>query len=371
MTARLDQAFDALAADPRGFHSGVLRIEDGAGRLVWTRSFGMARADGAAMMPDTRFHVASIAKTLTATLILQLVEEGRLALSDRFSGTGVLPDEILSRMEGFRIEQMLRHTSGLRDGMEDDLEQLGGPAPNSFLGFQMAHGGLTRGWDPFDPRAALDPDAGVLNYLFDRGILFGLLAEPGSRFHYSDSGFMLLGLLVEHLTGQTLHQAFAERIIEPLGLAQTYLAWRSDLPDVTADRAPESDVWMGAAPLFASGMSLSFDWAGGGIVTTAAELARFLRALLAGQLFREPDTLAQMLDLAVPEGLRPPRCGVGLGIFEIEAGPYLLIGHSGAPGAKMFAHRESGLVLTGTVNQLMNPANWFEPLAALAIKELT
>jgi D-alanyl-D-alanine carboxypeptidase len=117
-------------------------------------------------------------------------------------------------------------------------------------------------------------------------------------------------------------------------------------------------------PFLSAGVSLSFDWAGGGVVSTAAEQAKFLRALLQGRLFREADTLASMTRFASPEGLAAPRLGVGLGLFRTRLNGIELIGHSGAWGSKMFAAPSLDLLVSGTLNRADAPADWHARLLA-------
>jgi CubicO group peptidase (beta-lactamase class C family) len=220
-----------------------------------------------------------------------------------------------------------------------------------------------KAWQPWDPARPDDPQAGVINHFFASGTADARIAPPGARFHYSDTGFMLLALLIEKAGGEPLHTAFRRRLFDPVGIADIWLAYREE------PRLPETEQYFGELPVLASGVSLSFDWGGGGLVATAEALAAFLRALLGGAYFKEAATLAAMQDWQVPAGLALPRSGVGLGLFRTERDGLTLVGHSGAPGAKMFTDPASGLILTGTANQAIGGGDWHWPLAALARKE--
>lgn len=347
---------EAFAALPPALHTPILRIEDRHGTCRFAAARAPATADGA-------FHVASITKTMTATVILQLIEEGAFSLETPFDDLGVIDRTLTQgRLDGgITIRHLLSHTAGIRDTMEDDAETLGGPAPGSVIGRLMLDPG--KHWQPFDPARPDDANAGVINHFFASGTADARLSPPGARFHYSDTGYMLLGLLIERAGGEPLHAAYRRRLFDPAGIDDIWLAYREPA------RLPEIDQYFGDMPLLASGVSLSFDWAGGGLVATAAALATFLRALLAGSLFRKPETLAAMQDWAAPEGMAAPRTGVGLGLFRVERDGMTLIGHSGAPAARMFTDPDCGLFLTGTANQAIGAADWHWPLLALARKE--
>lgn len=350
----------------------LLRLELGDGRVLGEGAAGTARADGAdALTPAHRFHIASIAKTMTAVLVLRQFERGAFGssgLDARLADLGVLPDGVIARLsrrgeENFgakiTLRHLLTHTSGLRDAMVDDAGQLGGPAPGSLIGRMMGPGGDPRkAWVPWDPAHPDGRDAGVVNFFLNSGISAAALSPPGQSFHYSDTGFVLLGLAVERFGGAPLHAQLRQQILAPLGLDDTYLAYRDDPPDLGSARQPESDCWAASTPCLSAGANLSFDWAGGGVVSTASSLIAFLRALLAGQLFERRATLDAMLDWQVPPGLEAPRTGVGLGIFRTQSSCGPLIGHSGAWGGKMFYCPQLDVHVAGTTNQSESPADW-------------
>ena len=266
--------------------------------------------------------------------------------------------------EALTLRHLLGHTGGLRDAMVDDATRLGGPAPGSLIGALMSR--LVdpgHRWVPWDPRDPASAQAGVLNWYLNEVACAGL-SLPGNAFHYSDTGYVLLGLVVERVSGVPLHRAMSDRLFAPLGLRNTYLAYVGDPPDLQADRLPESEPWMGPVPCLSLGVSLSFDWGGGGVVSTAAELAAFHRALLAGRLFRDPRSLQAMTCWRQPAGLKPPRSGVGLGLFRTEQQGLEWIGHSGAWGCKMFAAPAADLLVTGTLNRADAAEDWHARLAA-------
>jgi len=394
---RLTADLLAIGAGDERVHSAVVAVDwPGHGRAA--AAAGIARQDsGAPMRVDTQFHIASVGKPMTAALILQAAEEGRLGpagVDTPLIETGVLPADEVRRLHcidgvsyGARItlRHLLTHTSGLRDHQIDDgdmtSEGYGGkPAPRSMSGRRAAdfarhiaavEAGRAPGpglrtqmrWIAWDPARPRDSDAGLINFYLNEGMAEHGLWPPGTAFHYSDTAFMILALLAEHVFGASYHRLLRERVFDPLGMNDSFL----DAADAL-DPAPwireVADVWNGRVPLLSYGFNLSNDWGGGGQVCTAGDLNRFIAGLLAGRLFRRPETLAEMLRWCEPPG-RPAnytRVGCGIFTFTTPAGRRQ-IGHSGAWGAKMLAMPETGLVLSGTVNRRAAPADWMARLA--------
>jgi D-alanyl-D-alanine carboxypeptidase len=358
----------------------IARIECADGALIWEGASGEARADeDDGLTPQHRFHVASIAKTMTATLVLRRWERGAFGpagLDARLADLDVLTSRDLGRLSrhgsadygaGITLRHLLTHTAGMRDAIVDDAVRLGGPAPGSLIGRLLGEGGNpARAWVPWDPTRADDPEAGVVNFFLNSGIAGAALGPPGQAFHYSDTGYVLLGLVLERVAGRPLHEQLCEEIFVPLGLRDSYLAYRGDPPGLGSARRPEADCWAAETPCLSAGVNLSFDWAGGGVVSTARDLIAFLRALLGGRLFDRRETLHVMLEWRVPTGLEPPRSGVGLGLFLVQSSCGPLIGHSGAWGAKMFFSPDLDLYFAGTTNQSASPHDWHWPLLEVA-----
>jgi D-alanyl-D-alanine carboxypeptidase len=371
----INAVFDTLTAGQQA--GSVARIERlSSGELLFERAAGSLRRSGRAMQAADRYHLASIGKTMTATVILQLAEEGHFGtrgIDSPLAATAVLPAAVIDQLlcvngksagSLITLRHLLAHTAGLRDAMEDDRHQLGGPAAGSVIGAMMSgQVDPSQHWVPWDDSRPGVAQAGVLNWYLHEVAKAGLW-QPGTAFHYADTGYVLLGLVIETVLGQPLHQALRECLFAPLHLNATYLAYTGDPVELGADRMPESEPWLGQMPFLSAGVSLSFDWAGGGVVSTAAEQATFLRALLQGRLFREADTLASMTRFASPEGLAAPRLGVGLGLFRTRLNGIELIGHSGAWGSKMFAAPSLDLLVSGTLNRADAPADWHARLLA-------
>lgn len=216
------------------------------------------------------FHAASVGKVMTATLIAMLVEQGRLGV-DSPLGT-VLPAADIDGLPGapgvdvaseVTVEHLLTHTSGIPDYFEPPRGKHTGPSARS-AGTQP-----DRRWTPAE--------------LLDEARRLPAVGRPGERFHYGDTAFVLLGRIAEETAGESFNTLLRRRIFEPSGMQRSstpYSDARSpaDLQDL--DVAP---FWLGRHEL-SRALSVSLDWAGGGIVAPPADLVSFQRALHGGGL---------------------------------------------------------------------------------------
>ena len=338
-------AGEDISAGP-GIKNAVLRVEAPKFGFVHEAAVGKARADSdAPMTPQHQFHLASVAKTMTATLLLQLWEEGALGpngLDATLAELALFDEEIvgqLHKIEGvcygkrITVRHLLTHTSGIKDAVVDDVDGTahdhGGPAPGSY-GARL-RGGIpehvacladrhrdiatlvtSKEWAMWDPACPQDKEAGVINWYLASGTAAASLTPPGEAFHYSDTGYVILGLLSEKLSGKSLHRQWRERIFDPLGMDKSYLAYARD-PEPAPWIEEVSDFYLEDFPYVTSRINLSFDRGGGGVVSTAADVLRFLRALMDGQLFQHSETLAAMLQWRHYPGISPPRAGAGWG----------------------------------------------------------
>jgi D-alanyl-D-alanine carboxypeptidase len=178
----------------------VLMATDGK---VWTGVAGESSdASGKTLSPLSRFRLASITKLVTATVVLQLVDEGRLGLDGTLAD--LLPGAPVADIpyaELVSVKQLLDHTSGIRSFTDID----------AFWDNAYSAGGLDRTWDPAD----------LISYATTEGPYFEPGA-PGQR-HYSNSNYVLLGMIIEKLAGEPLAQVFATRVFRPTGMENTLL----------------------------------------------------------------------------------------------------------------------------------------------------
>lgn len=382
---RLNALLEGVMA--QGSRSPVVRAETASGELIFEAARGQARpGDPTPMTVATPFHLASVTKTMTAALILQLVEEGRAGpagLDATLDELGVLDPTSrgrLNRGAGFAmggrisLRNLLTHTAGMRDAFMDGPESLGldEPAPGSFTQSRIFSQGADRSrlWSVWDASRPDDPDAGMVNFYLGGGFGDAPVGAPGERFHYSDTGYMILGLAAEVMGADSLVRLWRSRILDGLGLKATYFAYHEDPPDLGPRREPEAEVWAGEIPLFTEGYNLSPEWAGGGLVSTVADLTAFLHALRAGRLFGRRRSLEDMMTFATPPGLGAPRIGIGLGLDRTVFEGLELIGRTGAWGGRMVFEPQTGVVFAGSPNQGAAPRTWHWDFVRLAMAEV-
>ncbi|MBG6064391.1 serine hydrolase domain-containing protein [Micromonospora ureilytica] len=250
---------------------------------LWRGASGVAELGEPRPVPlGGRFRVGSTTKTFLATVVLQLVDEGSLRLDDTVDRwlPGVVPD-------GHRItvRQLLNHTSGLYDY----LRTLPLPPKPEFLNNRW------RTWSPAElvQRAVANPP------VFD---------PPGSAFAYSNTAYLLLGQIVEEVTGQSYGEEIKRRVIKPLRLCDTSVPGASSR---IAGPHPH-----GYVPILQNGETSLVDYtrmnpsvmgAGGEMISTTGDLNRFFAALLGGRLL--PDHLLK--EMKTP-GVEGGRYGLGL-----------------------------------------------------------
>lgn len=186
--AKIDEVMTA-ANKYRLFNGSVLVAENG--QVIYKKGFGLANMEwNIPNTPDTRFRLGSITKQFTATLILQLVEQGKIKLDGKL--TDYLPDYRRDNGAKITVHQLLNHTSGI-------------PSYTSLLGFMNDVSRNPFKVDDFVKKFA------------SKDLEF----EPGSKFSYNNSGYFLLGAIIERVTGQTYEQVLKERILDPLGMKNT------------------------------------------------------------------------------------------------------------------------------------------------------
>lgn len=335
-----DSALTSLLADAVGDLSVVrgaaLVVDSPTLGLAWRRGAGFADPEaGIPMTPATPVRIASNTKTYVAAAVLRLVEQGRLGLDDPIGAR--LPADIASLLasDGYDTDRMLvrhllTHTSGLFD-------HTGGPDYGERIVAAPAHH-----WTPRE-QVALAVEQGAPH------------GAPGEVFTYCDTGYVLLGLILEQAAGQPLPAAVRELVgFERLGLGSTW--WESlELPP--SGVPARAHQFLGDLDTF--DFEPHFDlYGGGGLVASIEDLARFTRALGTGGVLAHPTTLDTML--APVEGARAlPDAAAGalppgayrMGIWRVEIEGLEAWRHTGFWGTSATWVPELDLVVTATVNQ--------------------
>ncbi|MFJ8038933.1 serine hydrolase domain-containing protein [Kitasatospora sp. NPDC096147] len=265
------------------------------GRSTWRGAVGVAElGSGRPARADGRFRIGSVTKTFVATVVLQLAGERRLRLDDPVERylPGVVPNGA-----AITVRQLLNHTSGLYNFTEDDRFLVNDEAELE----DYAYGR----WRYQDHRARQ---------------LVAVAAEhapyfpPGQGWKYSNTNYVLAGMIIQKVTGRSWQRETERRIVEPLGLHDTLFPTSQ-----TGLGGPSAHAYlaMPAGPADITRFNPSVvDSAGNGISTTA-DLNRFHAALFGGKLLRP----AQMADLTTTVPTGTPGGSYGLGVLRIDLGP--------------------------------------------------
>ncbi|MFC9844905.1 serine hydrolase domain-containing protein [Streptomyces sp. NPDC060223] len=292
LTARLDAAIEKVRrqADIPGVVVGLWM----PGKGSYVRATGVAdTATGEPMTTDKFFRIGSETKTFTVTALLQLVDEGRIGLDDPISAyvDGVPGGD------GITLRQLAEMRSGLFPYSADD---------------DFVHDLLS------DPSRSFTPQE-VLAYGFKHANTF----EPGTAFQYSNSNLVLLGLVIEKVTGHRLARVIERQVLRPAHLRHTLLPSGAEFPEphprgytnqTLSGEVADSTDW-----------NPSWGWAAGAMISNLHDLRRWAKIVATGELL-SPETQAERLK-TLPTGF--PGLSYGLGIFK--SGGW--IGHNGSiPG---------------------------------------
>ncbi|MFL6119245.1 serine hydrolase domain-containing protein [Actinophytocola sp.] len=301
---------------------GSVEVRDGA-KVLLRRGFGRANpATGVRNGPNTRFRIASVSKQFTALAVLVLQEQGRLAVTDAVCA--YLPN-CPPQWAPITIDQLLTHTAGIHDYGT----ALGDPAAADRF---------------FASIGTRQPSPEQLTQLFA-----GLPLDfpPGTRWAYSNSGYVLLGMLVERVSGKSYGTFLHDEILDPLGMSDT--GYQAGLP--TGDDAVGYTDWTTPAPQFDDSVYFS----AGGLHSTVRDLGRWQQFLLNGDptVVRD-DTLA---DLQRPRVAAAPNIWYGYGVESRGQSMSAIesYGHSGQiPGFNSYEEIRPASGVTVTVLANMN-----------------
>lgn len=304
--AKLDQLFDRLFEKNKGMGSIAIAKD---GKVLYTRSFGYSQVTETkktALTDETKYRISSITKMYTAVMIFQLIEEGKLKPSDKLDR--FFPQ--IPNASKITIAQILSHRSGIPD------------VPPDGSGMQ--------------PRTEEERIAEIARLAPD--------FEPGSRHLYSNSGYVVLGYIVEKAGGQPYQQALRQRITAKLGLQNTYMGTGNTSTDRNESlsyrymgewkeaREPDFSIVAGA----------------GAIVSTPVDMVKFIQGLFDLKLISQ-NSLNQMKTMTDDEGMgMEPFTFAGKNMFGHTGG-------SSTSGAWLAYYPEEKLALAYTTNAKIYP----------------
>jgi len=365
------------AARSMGQYGGVLLQAAAA----WDGSVFFAGAAGnltygrhaSQLSTSDSFEVASITKMVTATVVMQMVDEGQLELDQSWRSVagGQVEAKVKAHVPNwsfdgdFTITQLLQHTSGLPNYWDDD---------SAFIqAFEADADRLWTTWELLSYAADMKPSCSA--------------AQRGTPevFSYADTNYLLLGVMIETLNGDTLPTIFRKRVFDPAGMSpkDTYCEFLEERP---SGAPPLATRYLGKLQITGKKQHSADSFAAGGIVSTARDLEKFMAALASGKLFPNgEDTLKKMM-CWIP-AKRGAGWWYGLGIMRIDLEDQIgffsmtrlwsnkpvgfLWGHEGFGGAFAWywthSGLEKGIIITGTTN---NEGRAYGDLVMTAVQQM-
>ena len=319
---------------------GISFLMESDGKVLVNEAVGKRDKHGEALEITDQFRIASSTKTFVATIILLMEEEGKLSLSDKIY-TRLNAIEFLElndfhiyenapHIKEVTIEQLLSHKSGLADIFNDRQE--------AFFEKVMQN-----------PNKQYSPKK-IVDLYFEFGLNNESKFKPGQGWHYSDMNYVLLGLLIERLDDKQLAQSIRDRILEPLQLKDTCF----EFYEIVETNKPRIHQYVGSQDF--NKVNTSFDWSGGGLVSTHKDMVEFMTALFEGKLMSQK-SLQKMIDVKPTHENHLP---YGLGVYKSVYGGQTFYGHYGFYGTYIGYCPETKTALSYCITQAMPSFNVYE-----------
>lgn len=307
--AKLDSLFMLIHENEKGMGSVSIFY---SGREVYRNSVGYASVeDNIPATAGTKYRVGSVSKIFTATLIMQLVEEGKLSLDDKIDT--YFPD--IENAREITVEHLLRHRSGI---------------------FNFTSAGSYTSWMEKEVSRS---------QLLDSIRIYGAVFEPGKKMEYSNSNYVLLSFIIEKETGRSLKEVVRQRIAIPCQLKDTYYGGVVDPTKNEAHSYTRMNRWEHATETH-----MSVPIGAGAIVSTPTDVNTFLTCLFEGKLVKQ-ETVVQM---------RQMKDNYGLGLFPAPFYGKTAFGHTGGIDgfqSSAFYFPEEKVAVTYLGNGISMPVN--------------
>ncbi|MDA2626358.1 serine hydrolase [Bacillus cereus] len=323
-------------------YPGILAKTSEGGK-TWSYAAGVADlSTKKPMKTDFRFRIGSVTKTFTATVVLQLAGENRLNLDDSIEKwlPGVIQGNGYDDKQ-ITIRQLLNHTSGI------------------------ANYTMSKDFNMMDTKKSYPAEG-----LVKMGISMPPDFAPGKSWSYSNTGYVLLGILIEKVTGNSYAEEIENRIIEPLELSNTFLPGNSSVIPGTKHARGYVQLDRASEPKDVTYYNPSMASSAGDMISTADDLNKFFSYLIGGKLLKEQQ-LKQMLT-TVPTGV-DELGDSGLGIFKMKlSNGESIWGHGGTiPGFLTFAGGTLGGKHTLVVNLNSLKADTSDPFKNILLAEFS
>jgi len=367
LEARLKEITEAVVQDPLIPHALVLVDAPQLGKPVTAATGFSDPVKEVPVQPIDQFMTASISKMFTAATLMRLREKGLINLDETLAQ--YLPAQLLQGLSVYdgtgyaskiTLRQCLQHTSGLVDYWAD------GPRDDRDL-------------TPFDLELYSNRDKfwSLVDVIkWTKQNLNFAIGKPGTVYHYSDTNFVLLGILMERVTGKPLYSLVRELVLEPLNMEGTYARFREKErrpTGVNLSRNYDSRLRVEGTPPRGNDMTMemheSADYAGGGWLSTAPDLVKFLRGVSGASgngLFKNNESWKLMQETSELAIYKSSDSGLdyhyGLGLFIDDIGKgegERLIGHFGYYGSFALLWPKGNVVMVGHYGQ-GNPSSEYK-----------
>jgi CubicO group peptidase (beta-lactamase class C family) len=288
-TGNLASNADALIRSS-GFRGSVLLAK--GGKVLLARGYDLANVElNVPNRPETKFRLGSITKQFTAAAILQLQEEGNLKVTDEISRYIPAPP---AAWKGITIHHLLTHTSGIPSYTD-------GPSYEAHM---------------------REPAGDPLRFI-DRFRNLPLAFRPGARFQYDNSGYFLLGVIIQQVSGESYEQYLRKHIFDPLGMADSGYDWpQRILPNRAAGYAKNRS----GEEVNADFLDMGQPFSAGSLYSTVLDLYKWDRALYTTRVLRSESIRAAYTDGKYDWG-PGIKYGYGWGITQIHG--HKVVGHGG------------------------------------------
>jgi D-alanyl-D-alanine carboxypeptidase len=355
---------------------------------VWHKSIGIGRSkSGALTGVDDYFRVGSVGKLLTATRVLQLAEQNLISIEQPINE--ILEDSdlpaqwLLSELSvvdgvnvggSITVKELLTHRSGLADYLFGQ--------PHGGISLPEAIVGDVTGAIPSGISQRQWSSSSLLEYFFESGLHKQPFSLPSEEFNYTDTNYLILGLIIEKVTGFSLADNLREGIYNVANMTGTYLEWyeprESDYP---------IDHYLDASALgfyninfVEEDINTSMDWGGGGIVSNTQELKAFLTALLLENKLLNSESLSLMKrfsDIGIGKGpatnsfMKEYNYGMGLTerVYQINENQTVsLYGHDGFYGIYAYFEPSTDTTIILALNQANNEDHWIGDIVKILDK---
>ena len=324
--------FEKRVMSDKKIGDALLLIHSDSLHIHWNTAVSKDKANQ--INKDHPYHFASIGKTITSVMISILYEKGLIDFEDNIAK--YLDKDIIEGLHFYKgidysneilVRQLLNHTSGIADYFFDKSK-------DGIRLVDLMYKEPDRLWTPVE----------TINWAKQN---LKPRFAPGKGFHYSDTNYQLLGLIIEKITGKPLHKVFHEHIFEPLEMNNTWQYFYSE----PKEASPRQIVNIYYKDLnLAKAQSISMDWAGGGIVSTSEDMLKFIKALVNNEIIKN-ETFDKMKDWArFGPGIR---YGYGIMNFRIIFMPkkYEIWGNSGSIGAFMYYNPSMDVYMIGSFHK--------------------